>query len=127
MRQKDREDFISIMSAEGVPLQVSRQLLRAGATLHRLAVAQCNGDYPADGGFGKWATKPCERCELHWAASVLKGSFCPDCRTEDRVKALCAKHGLEAITGGDPRGAVLIIKVPSGRTNDWGSRGIVAG
>src|SRR5688572_18199034 len=117
MRQKDREEFISIMSKEGVPLLVSRVLLRYGQTLHRLAVAQCNGDYPADGGFGKWATKPCDRCGRHWALPVLlKGNLCPDCRTEDRVRDVCKAHGLAPVFGGDPRGAVLIIKVPSGRT-----------
>jgi hypothetical protein len=126
MRQKDREEFISIMSSEGVPLDVSRSLLRAGATLHRLAEAQCNGDWPADN--GERVTKPCDECENYWAPAVLrKGNLCPDCRTTSRVKALCAKHGLEPVFGGDPRGAVLVIKVPSGRSNDWGQRGVVAG
>lgn len=47
-----------------------------------------------------------------------------EAQTEARVLALCAKHGLTPIFNGDPRGAVLKIKVPSGRTNDGGREGV---
>lgn len=128
-KRADREEFISIMAQEGISLDVSRALLRAGATLHRLAEAQCNGDWPADN--GERTTRACARCECHWHPSVLKrGDLCPDCRTQDRVTALCQSTGLSGfvpVFGGDPRGAVLLVTVPSGRTNDFGRRGIVVG
>lgn len=47
-----------------------------------------------------------------------------EAQTEARVGALCAKHELTPIFNGDPRGAVLKLKVPSGRTNDWGREGV---
>ena len=130
MRQRDREECIALLSRENVPLRVIRDLLRYGATLRRLAEAQCNGDWPADN--GQRETVACsgaedQGCGTYWAPEVLRGRTraCPDCRAQALVRAACEPHGLEPIFGGDPRGAVLLVRVPSGVTNDWGSRGIV--
>lgn len=103
---------------------LARQLMRAGATLQRLAEAQCNGDYPADNGQRK--TEVCQQCECAWAPEVLKGKppTCPDCRTAARVSALLAPFGLSAIFNGDPRGAVLKIKTAPEQSDDWGREGI---
>jgi hypothetical protein len=45
-------------------------------------------------------------------------------RAEQRVRSLCAPVGIVPRFGGDPRGCVLAIIVPSGRTNTWGQDGI---
>lgn len=47
--QRDRDEFIAIAASEGLPLDVTTKLLRYASTLDRLAVAQCNGDYPYNG------------------------------------------------------------------------------
>lgn len=47
-----------------------------------------------------------------------------EAQIERRVRALCTTHGLTPIFSGDPRGAVLKLKVPSGRTNDGGREGV---
>ena len=47
-----------------------------------------------------------------------------EARIEARVRALCERHGLTPIFHGDPRGAVLKLRVPSGRTNDGGREGV---
>ena len=47
-----------------------------------------------------------------------------EAQIEQRVRAVCAAHGLVPIFDGDPRGAVLKLQVPSGRTNDWGREGV---
>ena len=142
-RQRDREEFISIMAQEGVPLNVSRALLRAAGTLHRLAEWECNGYGWED----HWKRKPCPNaadldstdCDLcgrtvakpgapHY--EVTKGSLYlirEEKRQHGIIERHCKEHELTPIYGGDPRGAVLIVTVPSGRTNDWGKRGIVAG
>jgi hypothetical protein len=121
--QKDRDEFIARMAAEGMPLEVSRQLLSKAATLQRLAEAQCNGDWPADN--GERPTVQCTECMGGWVPSVLRKGLCPDCRTSARVKALVqALPGFGVILSGDPRGAVVKVTVPSGRTNDWGQNGI---
>ena len=145
-RQSDREEFISIMAQEGVPLSVARGFLRAGATLHRLAELECSseaanndrvrcpkefwradgclcadyGDFDYTNTGNLWTTDPARHGKV--ARINVKAA-----RVEAHVAKLAAKHGLGVITGGDPRGAVLLVTVPSGRTNDWGKRGIVAG
>jgi hypothetical protein len=142
MRQKDREEFISIMSAEGVPLAVSRQLLRAGATLHRLAELECSSEaadrdqVPCPGGADSCLCRDYGSYTPPSVVSYAPGRYGHGTvpritvqadRRRRRVEGLCRAQGLAPIFGGDPRGAVLIIKVPSGRTNDWGQRGVVAG
>ena len=127
--QRDRDEFIATMTQEGLPVSVTRTIMRHGATLHRLAEAQCNGDWPADN--GKRQVVPCggaadQGCGMYWHPSTLKGPMkqCPDCRIGLRVTALLAPYNITPIFNGDPRGAVLKLKVPSGRTNDWGREGV---
>lgn len=107
-RTTEREDFIARMAKAGVSTDDSRKLLRYARTLHRLAEAQCNGDWPCDN--GQREVKPCAKCEGLWAPSVLKTHphqkrtpnglrYCPDCRTEVHVRDLCERltqHRLDA-------------------------------
>ncbi len=137
MNSKWREQTIAELSKHQIPLHIIRKLLRYGATLHRLAVAQCNGDWPADN--GERTVTPCSRCESLWAPSSLVRDYtvpkikgpgeeeahgiariCKDCRTEDLIKATCADVGLIPDIGGDPRGAVLCVKLPGQTDHDRG-------
>lgn len=119
---REREDFIARMSREGLDLDTTRTLLRHASTSQRLAVAMCNGDWPADN--GERRTRECPRCAGHWApasfvrvklpASVPVGrrkwdvaELCPDCRAEQHVRVLLAGTPWRPVFGGDPRGAVL--------------------
>ena len=101
---------------------IARRLMREAQTLDRLAAAQCNGDWPADNG-----ERPVIFCTCGsgFVPSVFKGKprLCPDCRATARVQKMLPE-GFKAIFGGDPRGCVLKITVPSGATNDWGKDGI---
>lgn len=128
--QRDRDEFISIMAREGVPVDVARTLMLEGARLHRIAELQCSSeaadrdrvpcpggvdgclcrDYGSFSGINEHGTVP--RINVREAA------------IERRVSALCAAHGLVPVFNGDPRGAVLKLKVPSGVTNDWGREGV---
>lgn len=47
--QHERDEFISLATQEGLGLDTCRKLLRYATTLHRLAEAQCNGDWPYNG------------------------------------------------------------------------------
>jgi len=47
---RDRDEFIVKMTKAGLDIEAIRALLRLATTIQRLAVAQCNGDYPADNG-----------------------------------------------------------------------------
>lgn len=135
--QTERDEFISRLTRE-IPTQpphmiadLARGILRAASTLDRLAVAQCNGDWPADNGERK--TVVCPICECGWVPSSLavaksgphKGQkVCQDCRTEERLTATLKPYGIEPIYGGDPRGYVVKLKMPSGATNTWSQDGI---
>src|SRR5688572_21096280 len=109
--QKERDEFIARMSAAGMRLDDAQTLLRYASTLQRLAVAQCNGDYPCDNGERK--TIPCPKCEGGYVPSAIKGSTnlprgtkaCPDCRAAASVQLVLAGYPQwQAVFGGDPRG-----------------------
>lgn len=142
--QHERDEAMAILKTEGMPLTAIRTLFRLSQTLHRLAVAQCNGDWPADNGERKVVF--CPTCQSGFVASSYRHAkgetfkVCPDCYATTRVKALLValnnnrhpghdwhNEGLPAfrpIFAGDPRGCVLKVRVPSGRTNDSGREGI---
>lgn len=121
-RQHDRDQLVAQLARE-LPQcstwqvgDLARKLLRAGATLQRLAEAQCNGDYPYDEGrqnHPAWYYTICPECEQSVRTSALKVGVCPDCRIQVRIKALLEPYGMTAIFGGDPRGAVLKVIPPS--------------
>jgi hypothetical protein len=136
-RQRDHDLLVATLSRELElsPYQIAelaRKLRRAGATLQRLAEAQCNGDYPYDN--GERPVVFCGRCQSGAVRSSMKRCkvrpdtagvetigqgkdayylLCPDCRTQDRVTTLLAEHGLRPIFQGDPRGPVFKVIPPS--------------
>ena len=119
--QKDRDDFLIRMLQEGMTRATAMRMMCYATTLHRLADAQCNGDYPADN--GERSVKTCAVCGMCWSPASFRSGMCPDCRTTALVRA-AIPAGFTAIINGDPRGAVLKIVVPSGYTNDWGAVGV---
>jgi hypothetical protein len=118
-----REEFVNLMRAESVPRNVSEAVMRIATTLTRLAEAQCNGDFPADN--GERPTKQCPTCKQGWHPSFfVKDGNCRECRLIAALKAHLAPYKIDPVVNGDPRGAVVKLKVPSGKTNDWGREGI---
>jgi len=121
--QKDRERFYLEAERIGLSEYTAGKLLRYASTLQRLAVAQCNGDWPADN--GERRTAACTQCEGLWVPSVLKGApkRCPDCRTADLVRALLAEdprkpeQQWEPRFEGDPHAYVLRL-VPRGTSDE---------
>ena len=125
--QQERDEFISIMTQEGVSLETARLFMRHASTLHRLAEAQCNGDWPCDNGERK--VVPCTRCESLWVRSSMRHNptqpavngfrplICQDCRLQDRIREIASPLGIKPDFQGDPRGCVFSLIMPSGRTN----------
>lgn len=122
--QSERDAFLTRMAQEGLPLHITRALLRAATTLQRLAEAQCNGDYPADNGERK--VVECDSCGQAWvrsnlarqsyktAAGTVTKLICQDCRIVARLSSvLQAINGWQLQTQGDPRGYVLRVIPPS--------------
>lgn len=108
-----REAFAAEMVREGMSLDTARKIMRKGATLDRLAIAACNGDFPADN--GERPTVVCSECACAWHRSAIrKDGRCVDCHTAEQLRALLPE-GFAAEFAGDPRGCVVKIKTPSGR------------
>lgn len=98
--QTDRDRCLVALAQAGFSLEQSHALLRLGTTLHRLAEAQCNGDWPFDNGVRE--TVPCPRCQTQVIEPALhkrrlfpeqgKRSvtvrLCPDCRAQDQVRVI---------------------------------------
>lgn len=131
----DRSEFIArvaVAMAESSPshaVNVAHKLLRHASTLQRLAVAQCNGDYPADN--GRRAVIACPLCESGWVPSAIVGGplaraawdarrpdrlgdpigyrACPDCRISAAIRAIVREHlpMYQPVFSGDPRGYVV--------------------
>jgi hypothetical protein len=134
-KQRDREEFISIMAREvpSMPLAMVRQLMRYSATLHRLAELECSSEA---------ADRDRVRCPSQY--QTVDGCLCRDYGNFDHdtgthgsvprivqgerigrlVTNLATRYGLSARLNGDPRGAVVKLAVPSGYTNDWGREGV---
>ena len=118
MRKKEAEEraeFARILHDEAGfsdAFRVADLLCRHGKTYARLQEANCNG--PGD--LASNAT-----IERFYARLERRES-----NLEDLIRRKCQELGplFSPIFGGDPRGATIKIKVPSGRTNDWGKEGI---
>jgi len=118
----DRDETVALLTDEGLDIPAIRVILRAAQTLHRLAVTQCNGDWPADD--GRPSTLECVKCGDRWEPSTIaKNGHCQKCRTEARVREVLPE-GFMPVFGGDPRGCVLKIAVPSGKTDDHAREGL---
>ncbi len=75
-----------------------RELILASRRLHRFAEDDCNR-----------GLSPTEEDQIESIRA--------------RMMKLLGKYGVEPIFGGDPRGCVFKLKLPSGETNDFGREG----
>ena len=120
--QRERDTFIIEATKIGLSMDTIRLLLRYATTLQRLAVAQCNGDWPADN--GQRDVLPCGTCQMSWVPCSMRSIrptarttsasptatfsyLCKDCHAQYRVKAILDGTGYIPWFQGDPRGAVL--------------------
>jgi len=96
---KDRDEFIHIMAKEGVPLWDIQKVLRHSATIQRLSAEACNRE--------------------------LKDTECLNrIHATSQLMAIGENNGFMPCFSSDPRGATVKLKVPSGKTNDWGEVGV---
>lgn len=93
--QTDSIEFAAVLGADGVPADVITQVLRDATALHRLAEHGCN--------YGLDATQAKRVDNL-----------------EARVSGRLAAYGVITEFDGDPRGAVVKLRLPSGRGNSFG-------
>lgn len=130
-KQRDRDEFIALLALEEVPVNVARKLLRHGATLQRIAELECSS-VAADRDRVKCPAETDTRFECCCDFGYQEAGKHADVprvsaqskRVEYRVTQLLAPYGIKPMFQGDPRGAVVKLQVPSGKTNDWRNTGI---
>ena len=106
MKTRDYDDFLSILLEELTPKHEPRQVVQLARWLVKKA---------------KWHERmQCVRCN-RYVSEVEE-------EREERVESLVTDKlkpfNITPIFGGDPRGATIKLKLPSGRYNDWGGTGI---
>ena len=117
--QRERDAFIGRMSREGLPVEVSRGLLRAATTLQRLAELACSSEaadrdrVPCPGRKGKGPCLcdygcPGEDEAMH---DDVPRIAVRDWNTTQRARALVPARW-QIQTQGDPRGYVLRVIPP---------------
>lgn len=114
--QKERERFIAAMMAEvhnphhgNGAYQALESILRLTQRIQRISERQCNGHQTPSGDWDEKAAQRDERAEERAQKSIIE---------------ICKEWGWVPDFQGDPRGAVVKLKVPSGRYTDWGRIGI---
>jgi hypothetical protein len=125
---KEREQFIAAMVAEGLPYDVVCVVLRNATTIQRCGELACSSEaadrdrVPCPGVKGKECL-----CD---AMGEGKHERVPriavrEMNARNRIHGILRDHaGFEAVFQGDPRGACVLLHVPSGRTDDWGRSGM---
>src|SRR6266487_2526755 len=94
----DRIEFAAVLGAEGVPADVIFDVLKDARTIHRLAEVACERELTEN------ANKRNEHAEA-------------------RIAGRLSAYGIVSQFQGDPRGAVVKLRLPSGRANDFGGEG----
>ena len=130
-RQRERDAFIALMAREGLDVDQSRALLRAAATLQRIAELECSSE-AAD-----CDRVPCPAiasdkyeccCDFGYQEEGKHGDTprvtAKSKRIEYRIRKMLEPTGVRASFQGDPRGYVVKIHVPSGRDAGWGGVGV---
>lgn len=146
-RETERIDFCATMAREvGMSAEDANALISAQRSLHRIAELQCSseaadrdrvpcplrywredppgclcqdyGSFRSTNTGNLWSTDPKHHGTVP-RVNVREASL------ERKVGAILARYpGTSAVFNGDPRGPALLLRVPSGRTDDWGQRGI---
>lgn len=118
--QREREEFISRVMREGLPLDVARTLLRLATTINRLAELACSSEAadrdrvrcPANPRWAHQKPGPC-LCDLSSGEHTdIPRIRLQDYRAEQRALA-AVPQGWRVVTEGDPRGYTLRVIPPS--------------
>jgi hypothetical protein len=129
--RKEREQFIALMVKEGLKYELACDLLRAARSLQTISERLCDSEYHCNVDIVPCpATRPRGKpddccCDMYQDQHekvpriAVRGE-----RIEKRIAALCEKNGIKATFNGDPRGAVLVVSVPSGYSDSWGREGV---
>lgn len=135
---REREEFVGAMVREGVPVEVARKVMRHAASIQRYAELACSSEAAdrdrapcpgyREGDKGRTACLCRDYGSAPNGGPALHGDVpryaVQDERAQARIVALLAPFGVVPDFQGDPRGACVKLRVPSGRTDDWGQTGL---
>ena len=125
MTTKEREEFIVLMHNEGMSLPAARTIMRNAATIQRCAELACSSEAADRDRIPCPGVKDEDRCLCDkYAHESIPRIALAEYRAQKRIEAACKPYGVNPDFSGDPRGACVKLKVPSGKTNDWGHEGI---
>lgn len=129
---EERDNFIAAMTREGVPVRIAREIIAATKIMHRCAELECSSEAahrdlvacPAS----TRTRGPClcaayrpEGSEEHVKVPRFERTAA---RAQRRIETAIEPYNITANFGGDPRGAICTLKVPSGFVNNWGRDGV---
>jgi hypothetical protein len=124
----DRTEFMAIMRAEQPPMPatVARQIMRHADTIQRIAYEDSSVESAYLANEARRAT--CVVCAKEAPSDrvYLLGPVprrCPEHRAESAIRELCSPYHVTPSFDGDPRGACVKLKVPSGWNNSFGGGG----
>jgi hypothetical protein len=129
-QQRDRDEFIARLAAESIGPTVAHALITAGNRLQRYAELDCSSERahldlvpcPASRGARHLSWCLCEGWTgWTWETGERHHGTVPrfrvlEAQVKRSVRQLCTIHGLTPTFQGDPRGYVLRVRVPSGRS-----------
>lgn len=124
---KERDQFIATMTAEGMGITAIRSILADAHKLQRYAELACNSEAADRDRIACPGVKLEARClcdKFNGEHESIPRYALWEFRAEGRIIAACKKANVTPIFNGDPRGAVVKLRVPSGKTDDWGREGI---
>lgn len=125
---QERDEFLGLVVKEGLPVDIARTVLRHATTLQRIAELECSSERADRDRVPCPGVKRDADCICDWDRDLDRGQH-RDVkrierqaqRIEARLIAGLAKYpGFAFVFGGDPRGGVVRLKVPSGAYNTWG-------
>lgn len=112
-----REETIAKLLNAGFPYYKAKRLLALSNRHGRLAICQCNGEWPAQTQYTDAKDcAECPKCGGWWQRDSIKKSGCPDCRVERDILELVGDQ--KVIEGfdfaGDPRGCTVTAVLRTG-------------
>ena len=126
----NKREFIDIMRAENPPMPQATALsiIRFANILHDIAEGDTSSEplYLA----AEADRRTCHDCAKEYPSDRVytlgtKPRRCREHRAEHAIRAACKPYNVEPRFDGDPRGAVVKLKVPSGRGNSFSGEAVI--
>lgn len=123
----ERTEFIEIMRAENPPMSIAaaKRIVAAANVIQRIATEDTSDEAAHDA--NERRRVHCPNCAKEYPTDrtydLNPRRACPEHRAEKIIREECQRFNVIPSFDGDPRGACVKLKVPSGRNNSYGGGG----